>query len=79
LWHMPLPQDDPKRRKPSIERASSLLGWSPRVALDDGLRATIGYFALKLFSTENERGEPVIAKLARRKPSVRDVGQSAPA
>lgn len=40
----PLPQDDPKRRQPDIAKAKSLLGWQPRVALEDGLRETIDYF-----------------------------------
>jgi len=46
----PLPQDDPKRRQPVINRARSLLGWSPRVPLEEGLRATIDYFTLKIMS-----------------------------
>jgi UDP-glucuronate decarboxylase len=45
-----LPQDDPKRRQPVIEQARDLLGWSPRIALEDGLRATIDYFSLRLFA-----------------------------
>ncbi len=40
----PFPQDDPKRRKPDISRARTLLGWSPQVALEDGLRETLGWF-----------------------------------
>jgi len=44
----PLPQDDPKRRKPSIEIAQQLLGWQPCVTLKDGLQATIAYFALEI-------------------------------
>jgi UDP-glucuronate decarboxylase len=44
----PLPQDDPKRRKPVIARAQKLLGWEPRVPLEVGLKATIGYFSLRL-------------------------------
>jgi UDP-glucuronate decarboxylase len=41
----PLPQDDPKQRRPDITRAKALLGWEPRVRLEDGLRRTIAYFA----------------------------------
>jgi UDP-glucuronate decarboxylase len=49
----PLPQDDPKRRKPVIEQARDRLGWKPRVPLEEGLRATIDYFSLKIFSNES--------------------------
>jgi nucleoside-diphosphate-sugar epimerase/spore maturation protein CgeB len=42
--HRPLPVDDPRRRKPDISRAAELLGWSPRVALEQGLEATIAWF-----------------------------------
>ena len=40
----PAPQDDPRRRKPDVTRARMLLGWSPRVALEDGLRETLCWF-----------------------------------
>ena len=40
----PLPQDDPRQRRPDIGRARSLLGWEPKVALSDGLVKTIEYF-----------------------------------
>ncbi|WP_439392871.1 UDP-glucuronic acid decarboxylase family protein [Bradyrhizobium sp. PMVTL-01] len=43
-----LPKDDPKRRKPAIDTAARALGWRPRVALKDGLQATIAYFALRI-------------------------------
>ncbi len=40
----PLPQDDPKRRCPDITKAKKLLGWEPKVGLDEGLRLTLEYF-----------------------------------
>jgi dTDP-glucose 4,6-dehydratase len=40
----PLPEDDPKIRRPDIARAKRLLGWSPKVQLEDGLRRTIEHF-----------------------------------
>jgi UDP-glucuronate decarboxylase len=40
----PLPSDDPVRRQPDITLARAKLGWSPRVALDEGLTKTIEYF-----------------------------------
>ncbi|MDQ3246638.1 MAG: SDR family oxidoreductase [Pseudomonadota bacterium] len=42
---LPLPIDDPRRRKPDIGRARDLLGWEPRVQLRQGLEATIGWFS----------------------------------
>ncbi|MGC9954222.1 MAG: UDP-glucuronic acid decarboxylase family protein [Rhizomicrobium sp.] len=44
LSFLPLPTDDPTRRKPDISRARSALGWEPSVTLDDGLKRTIAYF-----------------------------------
>jgi dTDP-glucose 4,6-dehydratase len=40
----PLPEDDPKVRRPDITRARTMLGWEPTIALRDGVRATIEYF-----------------------------------
>ena len=40
----PLPQDDPKQRKPDISLAGETLGWQPRIALEEGLERTIAYF-----------------------------------
>jgi dTDP-glucose 4,6-dehydratase len=40
----PLPQDDPKRRCPDITKATRLLKWEPKVALEEGLRMTLAYF-----------------------------------
>jgi len=44
IIHEQLPQDDPKQRKPDISKARRILGWEPRVPLDEGLRQTIQYF-----------------------------------
>ena len=44
----PLPVDDPKIRQPDITRARTLLGWEPRVGLDEGLPLTLEYFRKKL-------------------------------
>ncbi len=44
----PLPADDPKRRRPDIARARTLLGWEPKVPLDEGLPRTIEYFRERL-------------------------------
>jgi dTDP-glucose 4,6-dehydratase len=44
----PLPVDDPKIRQPDITRARTLLGWEPRVGLDQGLPQTLQYFRAKL-------------------------------
>ena len=40
----PLPEDDPKQRRPDIDLAQSKLNWSPKIPLDDGLKQTIRYF-----------------------------------
>jgi len=44
LVRMPLPSDDPKQRKPDITKAKNILGWEPKVQLEDGLKETIAYF-----------------------------------
>jgi len=44
LIHMPLPQDDPKQRRPDITKAKQLLKWEPTIALEQGLERTIDYF-----------------------------------
>jgi dTDP-glucose 4,6-dehydratase len=48
LVYMPLPEDDPKVRQPDITRARTLLGWEPKVPLEEGLTKTLEYFRTKL-------------------------------
>ena len=42
---LPLPEDDPRQRQPDITKAKSILGWSPKTELQEGLQKTIQYFA----------------------------------
>ena len=48
IVHRPLPQDDPKQRRPDISRAKKLLKWEPQVPLAKGLESTIAYFRTKV-------------------------------
>lgn len=48
IVYRPLPEDDPKVRKPDITRARTLLGWEPKVPLEEGLQKTLAYFRSKV-------------------------------
>ena len=48
IVYRPLPEDDPKVRRPDITRARTLLGWEPKVPLEDGLLKTLEYFKTKI-------------------------------
>jgi dTDP-glucose 4,6-dehydratase len=48
IHYLPLPEDDPKVRQPDISKARDVLGWEPRIALDEGLTKTIDYFQPRL-------------------------------
>ena len=48
IVYRPLPTDDPKQRRPDITRARQLLGWEPKVQLEEGLVKTIEYFRTKV-------------------------------
>jgi len=61
LVHRPLPQDDPRQRRPDISSAEELLGWRPTVNLDDGLRRTIDYFDRLLSEDGREAIAPRVA------------------
>jgi nucleoside-diphosphate-sugar epimerase len=42
--HEALPSDDPRKRQPDISKARRILGWEPKVSLEDGILETISYF-----------------------------------
>jgi len=44
IRHVRLPSDDPKQRRPDISYAKEILGWEPKVSLEEGLKATIAHF-----------------------------------
>ena len=44
VFSQPLPEDDPRQRKPDISKAQKILGWKPKTKLEDGLLKTINYF-----------------------------------
>jgi len=48
IVYKPLPEDDPKVRQPDITRARTLLGWEPKVSLEEGLAKTVDYFRSKV-------------------------------
>lgn len=54
LTHRPLPTDDPRQRRPAIERAETLLGWAPKVPLHEGIAKTIPYFRAELERTQRK-------------------------
>ena len=51
IIYKPLPTDDPKVRQPDITRARTLLGWEPKVSLEEGLGRTIAYFRTKVLGS----------------------------
>jgi UDP-glucuronate decarboxylase len=65
IVHGPRPQDDPMRRMPDIALAGRALGWSPQIALDEGLARTIAYFN-RLAGTNSEPVRPRLVTALRR-------------
>jgi UDP-glucuronate decarboxylase len=56
IVYEPLPKDDPQRRRPDIARAKKLLGWEPKVTLEQGLAPTIAWFAEHLEAEGSRSG-----------------------
>jgi dTDP-glucose 4,6-dehydratase len=52
IAYQPLPEDDPKRRKPDITKAKKLLDWEPKVLLPEGLACTLASFELRINNSE---------------------------
>ena len=48
ITYHPLPEDDPKQRRPDIGKARRVLGWEPKVPLQEGLRRTLEYFRTRV-------------------------------
>jgi UDP-glucuronate decarboxylase len=63
IVHRPMPQDDPRQRRPDISKAQELLGWSPRTRLKVGLERTIAYFD-KLLADQSVRAQLTVAPKA---------------
>jgi UDP-glucuronate decarboxylase len=68
IVHEPLPRDDPRQRRPDITQATALLGWQPKVDLDEGLDRTIAYFRRLLGAEPAKRTRGTVRNLddARR-------------
>ena len=54
----PLPQDDPKQRQPDISRARRILGWEPKVSLQEGMQKTIDYFRGRVAAGPSPGSQP---------------------
>ena len=63
IAYLPLPQDDPKQRRPEITKAKKLLGWEPKIHLESGLRLSLAYFqeAVRLEDAAARQGLPLAA------------------
>ena len=56
IINKPLPEDDPRKRRPDITLAMKELSWEPKIELDDGLERTIKYFIETIKNKNNKRG-----------------------
>ena len=70
----PLPEDDPKQRRPDIALAMSKLGWKPTVSLADGLVPTIDYFRTVLQGTNSKRTKSI--SIGRRQANAKPYGNA---
>jgi dTDP-glucose 4,6-dehydratase len=63
IKYEPLPQDDPRQRRPDITKARQLLGWEPKIDLESGLRLSLDYFR---GAVEKEDSQPADTNPASR-------------
>jgi len=61
IAYEPLPQDDPKQRRPDISKARALLDWEPKINLEQGLKLSMDYFRQAI---ELEQSEQLVSKAA---------------
>ncbi len=63
IAYEPLPQDDPKQRRPDISKAQRLLGWEPKIDLEAGLKLSMAYFkqAIQLEQAEKTGKQQTVA------------------
>jgi dTDP-glucose 4,6-dehydratase len=63
ITYKPLPQDDPKQRRPDISRARQLLGWEPKIDLEQGLKLSMDYFrqAIEIEDAEKTGKQSTVA------------------
>src|SRR5205807_2212686 len=55
ITYAPLPQDDPKQRRPDIARAQQFLGWAPKIDLEAGLKLSMAYFRHAIEMEDDEK------------------------
>lgn len=60
ITYMPLPGDDPKQRKPEIEKARKMLSWEPEINLEEGLTKTLEDFRSRLYFT-SDLSSPIVS------------------
>jgi len=63
----PLPEDDPKQRRPDISKAQSILGWEPKIQLAEGLRLTLPWFREHARQSASPRASSKVADRSRHK------------
>ena len=76
LISKPLPQDDPKQRKPDITKARAILGWEPKVGRAEGLKITYEYFRSLSKEELNKQPKEFISKqlkIFRKRGPMRDL------